>query len=82
MGIGGTAITDETNSSFAIPTYLTAAGSPYRYYCVISATDATPVSSRVVVVKVDPSPPCNAMGYGYLIFALIGIVPFVHSRKK
>ena len=49
---GGTAITFATNASFSIPTTLTASGSPYYYYCVVSATGATPVSSSVARVNV------------------------------
>jgi hypothetical protein len=51
---GGTAIAGATNSSFAIPTTLTATGSPYYYFCEVSATGANSVRSNVATVTVLP----------------------------
>jgi len=52
---GGTAVaTGGTSATFAIPADLTAAGSPYYYYCVVSASGgAKPVSSNVATVTVN-----------------------------
>jgi Synergist-CTERM protein sorting domain-containing protein len=49
---GGTAISGATNAIFAIPMDLTTAGSPYYFYCVVSATGATPVNSNAASVTV------------------------------
>jgi hypothetical protein len=49
---GGELITGATNASFAIPTTLTTAGSPYHYYCVVSAADAISVPSNAATVTV------------------------------
>jgi hypothetical protein len=76
----GTAIAGATNASFAIPRDLTAG--TYYYYCVVSATGATPVTSNVATVRVDEGIGCNAVSYGYLVFALIGISPFILRKKK
>ena len=50
----GTPIGDATDPMFPIPANLTVAGSPYYYYCIVSATDAAPVTSRVATVSVVP----------------------------
>jgi len=54
---GGTSLgAGAGNATFPIPTGLTAAGSPYYYYCVVSATGgATSVPSNVVTVTVNPA---------------------------
>gem|GEM_PF-702976 len=41
-----------TSASFTIPTTLTVAGSPYYFYCVVSAGSAEPVHSDVATVTV------------------------------
>ena len=51
--VGGTEISGETSESFTIPTNLTAANSPYYYFCEISATGATSVRSSVAEVIVN-----------------------------
>ena len=52
---GGTPIAGATGASYTIPAGLTAAGSPYYYYCV--ATGAAPrVASAVATVKVAAAP--------------------------
>lgn len=48
---GGTYIREATNADFPIPTSL-AAGT-YYYYCVVSASDAVPVTSNVAMVTVS-----------------------------
>jgi len=48
---GGTS-TGVTSATFTIPTTLTAAGSPYYYYCVVSATGAETKTSSVATVTV------------------------------
>ncbi|MCL1876364.1 MAG: putative Ig domain-containing protein, partial [Synergistaceae bacterium] len=56
---GGTSIAGATSASFAIPTTLTASGSPYYYYCVVSGTsapDTKSASSSVATVTVAPAP--------------------------
>gem|GEM_PF-2190189 len=53
---GGTAIGGATTASFTIPTILTAAGSPYFYFCEVGATGATSVRSNAATVTVDPAP--------------------------
>jgi len=54
---GGTLISGATNLSLTIPTTLTATGSPYYYYCIVSANfGATSVPSNVARVNVDPRP--------------------------
>jgi predicted outer membrane repeat protein len=53
---GGTVIAGATNSGFAIPTTLTASGSPYYYFCEVRAIDATPVTSNIATVTVTVSP--------------------------
>jgi len=50
---GGTLITGATSASFTIPTTLTATGSPYYYYCVISSAGAASVNSNVATVRVN-----------------------------
>ena len=50
----GTAIPGATNATFAIPTTLTASGSPYYYFCEIRSTGgASSVSSNVATVTVN-----------------------------
>jgi len=51
---GGTAISDATGATFAIPANLTADNSPYYYYCVVSADGAESVTSAVITVTVLP----------------------------
>ena len=51
--IGGTPISGESGTSFAIPTTLTAAESPYYYFCEVSATGgAATVRSSAATVTV------------------------------
>lgn len=50
--IGGTIISGATDSTFDIPTNLTALGSPYYYYCVVSADGLDSVTSNVATVTV------------------------------
>ncbi|MCL2165344.1 MAG: S8 family serine peptidase [Oscillospiraceae bacterium] len=50
---GGSIETGATNASFTIPTTLTAAGSPYYFYCVVSAWGAVPVHSNAATVTVN-----------------------------
>jgi len=52
---GGTSLGEGArNTFFTIPTDLTAEGSPYYYYCVVSATGgATPVSSNVATITIS-----------------------------
>ena len=53
---GGTAVSGATSASFAIPADLTAAASPYYYFCEVSATGgATKVRSNVATVTVNPA---------------------------
>ncbi|MDR0247250.1 MAG: hypothetical protein LBI16_02485 [Burkholderiales bacterium] len=54
--VGGTLLVSATGANFAIPTTLTAAGSPYYYYCVVSASGATSVASDVAKVTVTAAP--------------------------
>ena len=49
---GGTSITGANDKSFAVPTSLTAAKSPYYYFCEVRATGATSVRSNVATVTV------------------------------
>ena len=51
---GGTSISGATSANFPIPTNLTAG--TYYYYCVVSATGATPESSSVARVVVTDAP--------------------------
>jgi len=54
---GGTPITGATFAGFTIPATLTASGSPYYYFCELSATGgATPVRSNVATVIVSVPP--------------------------
>ena len=50
---GGAIESGATNSSFAIPTNLLNAGSPYYFYCVVSTPGAASVSSNVATVTVN-----------------------------
>jgi hypothetical protein len=53
---GGAEISNATSASYTIPTTLTVDGGPdYFYYCVVSATGATPVTSAVAKVTVAHS---------------------------
>ena len=55
---GGTAVSGATNATFAIPTTLTAAESPYYYFCEVSATGgAAKVRSNVATVTVTVAEP-------------------------
>ena len=57
VGVTDTPITDATGITFAIPTDLTADGSPYYYYCTVNAageTNATSITSRIATVTVIP----------------------------
>jgi len=56
--MGGTAILGETNSTFEIPTTLAASGSPYYYFCEVSATEgAKSIRSNMAMVNVfNPTP--------------------------
>ena len=51
---GGTAISNATNATFAIPTTLTAG--TYYYFCEVRATGATSIRSNVASVIVYPTP--------------------------
>ena len=51
----GSAIAGATNATFQIPATLTAAGSPYYYFCEVSATGADPKRSDVTNVTVEPN---------------------------
>ena len=51
---GGTAVVGATNSSFPIPTSLTAG--TYYYYCMVSAAGAQSVSTNPATVTVLPQP--------------------------
>jgi Synergist-CTERM protein sorting domain-containing protein len=51
-----TEISGATNANFVIPATLTATGSPYYYYCVVSAVNAVSVASSVATVTVNPVP--------------------------
>ncbi len=48
--VDGTIIADETNATYSVPTD---AADTYYYYCVVSATDATSVTSDVATVIVE-----------------------------
>ena len=50
---GGSAVNGATSATFTLPSTLTAAGSPYYYYCVVSAPNATSVRSNVATVTVN-----------------------------
>ena len=52
---GGTATGSISSSLFWIPDNLTAAGSPYYYFCEVSAAGAEPVRSHVTTVTVTPN---------------------------
>jgi hypothetical protein len=69
---GGDAIGGATNANFAIPTTLTAAGSPYYYYCVVSATGAVSVPSDVSTVTVLAIPVTGVKLNTNEIFLAIG----------
>ena len=56
LNAGGSAIPGETGAGFNIPTTITAAGSPYYYYCVVSSAGAASVPSNVATVNVDALP--------------------------
>jgi Leucine-rich repeat (LRR) protein len=49
---GGTLIPGATNPAFTIPVNLTANGSPYYYYCVVSAPEAASVASYFAEVTI------------------------------
>jgi len=55
---GGTAVTGETEATFVIPEDLTAAGSPYYYFCEVSATGGAAAvrSSAATVTVAQPEP--------------------------
>ena len=53
---GGTLVGGATSESFPIPTTLTAAGSPYYYFCEVGAAGATPVRSNAATVTVNAPP--------------------------
>ena len=87
---GGTAISGATNSSFTIPTTLTAG--TYYYFCEVSAAGAGSVRSNVGTVTVnkkggiadledefwDLVEGCNVFGIG----ALFLVIPFILIRRK
>ena len=65
---GGTEIFGETSDSFTIPSSLTNSGSPYHYYCVVSAPGNTMASTvatvnvvavPVITIDTQPSPTTN-----------------------
>ena len=49
----GTAISGATSSTFAIPTTLMVAESPYYYFCEVRSSGANPVRSNVATVNVN-----------------------------
>ena len=53
--VGGTATTSIPSSLFYLPPDLTAAGSPYYYFCEVSAAGAEPVRTNVTTVTVTPN---------------------------
>ena len=53
-GSGGTAIEDATSATFAIPDDL--AEGTYYYYCIVTATDGTPVKTSVTTIAVEAAP--------------------------
>ena len=53
--VGGTATTSISSSLFWLPSNLTAAGSPYYYFCEVSAAGAEPVRTYVTTVTVTPN---------------------------
>ena len=77
---GGTSISSATSYSFPIPTNLSVG--TYYYYCVTSATGAASVTSNVARVTVEEGSGCNVIYYGYLVFALFGVMPFVLKRRQ
>ncbi|MDR2589965.1 MAG: hypothetical protein LBC71_03110, partial [Oscillospiraceae bacterium] len=57
--VGGTLIQGATSTSFNIPSTLTIAGSPYFYYCVVSAPQADSVTTRASAVVIRASVECG-----------------------
>ena len=87
---GGVLIPGATNASFAIPAELTAAKSPYYYYCVVTIFyDVIPSSSHVVskvatvtVNEAAGSGGCNSiMGGGMLGTLIVLSVLCGHSLR-
>ena len=77
---GGASISGATNAGFPIPTGL-AAGT-YYYYCVVSAPGAISATSNIARVTVEECGGCNAIGYGYLVFVLFGVVSFFPWKRQ